>query len=295
MIHHRHPERYQALPPLPQPAVPQPPKAVAKPGSPDVLEDENEERRSGLRPLQQKPLPPGAKPEMVGKEKLWTTRDPPNQRGPFAFLGNRIGDPLENVFPDPEEKDAFGMALCRETAGLPGFLDCADDSISSLANGVRALRYRGVEVSYLNYRYLDKKLVGFQMGFPSENFAKLADALERQYGAPHTQEDSLWKIRPGFELKVRTVAWNTPHGAMTMKSRAEATEAGMLSLFEPKAEEQYNALRYKLIVSRGFNVPKGAAKPGGEGAGDKKAGETGPGDAAAKDDKKPAAKRLEME
>ncbi|MCK6453266.1 MAG: hypothetical protein L6R19_20810 [Alphaproteobacteria bacterium] len=301
MIHHRNPERYQAPPPLPQPAMPQPPKAAAqKPGSPDVLEDENEERRSGLRPLKQKPLEPGAKPEMVGKEKLWTTRDPPNQRGPFAFLGNRIGDPLESVFPDPDEKDEFGMALCRETAGLPGFLDCTDDSISSLVNGVRSLRYRGVEVSYLNYRYLDRKLVGFQMGFPSENFGKLEDALEKQYGAPHTKEDSIWKIRPGYELKVRTIAWNTPHGTMSMKSRAEATEAGMLSLIEPKAEEHYNALRYKLMVSRGFNVPKGGAKPGEEGGGDKKPAGDEPADAAAKDDRKPAAaapsaKRLQME
>jgi len=260
-IHHRNPERYEAPPPLPAPAMPQPPKATAKPGSPDVLEDENDERRTGLRPLRQRPLEPGAKPEMVGKEKLWSTRDPPNRRGVFAFLGNRVGDPVENVFPDPEEKDAFGMALCRETAGIPGFLDCADDSIGDLVNGVRALRYRGVEVSYLNYRYFERKLVGFQMGFPTANFARLSEALEKQYGAPHTEEDSIWKLRPGYELKVRTIAWNTPHGTMTMKSRAEAIEAGMLSLLEPKAEERYNALRYKLMVSRGFNVSKPDPKP----------------------------------
>jgi hypothetical protein len=259
VVHQRRPETYQAPPPLPTPAIPQAPAAAAPKRSSDLMENENEEKRTGLRPLQQKPLDPKDKPEMVGgKVKLWSTRDDPKDRGVFAFLGNRIGDEINVNFPDPTEKDTFGMPLCRGTPGIPGFMDCADDSIRELINGTWVMLYRGVEVSYLNYRYLDNRLVGFQMGFPTTNFEKLSDAVEKQYGAPHDKEDTIWKIRPGFELKVKTWTWRTPHGDMTLKSRAEAYEAGMLALLEPKAQEKYDALRYKLMVSRGFNVPKPA-------------------------------------
>lgn len=256
--HQRKPDTYQAPPPLPTPAVPQAPAAVTQKRSSDnLMESESEDKRTGLRPLRQKPLDPKDQPETVGgKVKLWSTRDDPKDRGVFAFLGNRIGDEINVNFPDPTEKDTFGMPLCRGTPGIPGFMDCADDSIRELVNGGWMMLYRKVEVSYLNYRYLDNKLVGFQMGFPTANFEKLGDALEKQYGAPHETEDSVWKIRPGFELKVRTWTWRTPHGDMTLKSRAEAYEAGMLALLEPKAQEKYDALRYKLMVSRGFNAPK---------------------------------------
>ncbi len=237
-----------ATPPQGQTPPGQPPRPGARPGSQDNVDPDR--RKDGFyRPPGQKGKDEDdGKREMVGNERLWTTRDPAGKRGPFAFLGNKIGDPIENVFPDLEEKDQFGMPLCRDTPGLPGFLDCTDDSIRVMVNGVWKLMYRGVEVSFVNYRYLDRKLVGFRMGFPTDNFQKMADVLKRQYGPPTGEEETSWKHRLGgvFDIKIQT--WNTPHGEMSLRSRGAALDAGMLALMEPKAEERFNDLRYRQVV-----------------------------------------------
>jgi len=240
--HDRHPERYEAMP-LPG----QSPSRPAAKGPGESFDPE--QRRSGFY----KPPPSKSddvddgKREMLGNERLWTTRDPAGKRGPFAFLGNRIGDPIENVFPDMQEKDQFGMPLCRDTAGLPGFLDCTDDSIREMVNGVWKLLYRGVEVSYLNYRYLDRKLVGFDMGFPTASFKALGDVLRRQYGPATAEEQSSLTHRLGGVFDIQTKSWNTPHGEMVLQSRGAALDAGSLSLMEPKAAARYADLRFRQV------------------------------------------------
>ena len=229
-----------------QPAAPKPP-ARSGSGRDNVDPDQ---RRDGFykEPGSKAKDQDDGKREMVGSERLWTTRDPPGKRGVFAFLGNKIGDPIENVFPDMEEKDQFGMPLCRDTAGLPGFLDCSDDSTRLMVNGVWKLMYRGVEISFVNYRYLDNKLVGFRMGFPTTNFKALAEALRKQYGPPTAEEETSWKHRLGGVIDIQIQSWNTPHGEMTLRSRGAAMDAGMLALLEPKAEEQFNDLRYRQVL-----------------------------------------------
>lgn len=235
----------QGQSPQAQPPQGQPPK---RSGSQDNVDPD--QRKDGFYkpPAQKGKDADDGKREMVGDERLWTTRDPAGKRGPFAFLGNKIGDPIENMFPDPEEKDQFGMPLCRDTPGLPGFLDCTDDSIRAMVNGTWKLMYRGVEVSFVNYRYLDKKLIGFRMGFPTDNFKKLADALKGQYGPPTGEEETSWKHRLGGVFDIHIQSWNTPHGEMSLRSRGAALDAGMLALIEPKAEERFNDLRYRQVV-----------------------------------------------
>lgn len=240
-VHQRQPDRYQATPAPGQQARPA--------GSPADAGD-SEQRRDGFY------RPPGSKKvdeddgkrEMVGAERLWTTRDPPGKRGVFAFLGNKIGDPIDNVFPDMEEKDQFGMPLCRDTPGLPGFLDCTDDSIRVMVNGAWRLMYRGVEVSFLTYRYLDGKLAGFRMAFPTANFPAMAEALKKQYGPPTGEEETSWTHRLGGVFDIKIQSWNTPQGEMVLRSRGAAMDAGMLSLLEPKAEARFNDLRFKQVV-----------------------------------------------
>jgi hypothetical protein len=273
MTHDRDPLRYQWMaPPVPQSARP------TQPGRPSAGEAFiDPETRRGLSPKDReaiRKLPEDdGKREMVGDERLWTTRDPPGRRGVFAFMGNKVGDPIENIFPDPEEKDQFGMKLCRETPGVPGWLDCTDDSIRQMVNGVWKLMYRGVEVSFVSYRYLDGKLVGFRMGFPTANFQKLAEVLIRQYGPPTNEEESSWQHRLGGIFDIKTQAWNTPVGEMTLKSRAASLDAGMLALLEPKAEARYNEMRFRQVAvparpaalsDEGFVIhpPKGPAADG---------------------------------
>lgn len=240
-VHQRQPERYEAAPLPGQPARP-------AGGGIDVTDPE--QRKDGFyRPPAQKGKDQDdGKREMVGNERLWTTRDPAGKRGTFAFLGNKIGDPIDNVFPDLQEKDQFGMPLCRDTAGLPGFLDCTDDSTREMVNGVWKLLYRGVEVSFINYRYLDGKLVGFRMAFPTANFLVLAEALKKQYGPPTGEEETSWTHRLGGVFDIKIQSWNTPHGEMVLRSRGAAMDAGMLSLLEPKAEDRFNDLRFKQVV-----------------------------------------------
>lgn len=241
-VHQREPERYQAVPL---------PGQQARPGRGSADVADPEQRRGGFyRPPVSKKGDDDddGKREMVGSERLWTTRDPPGKRGTFAFLGNKIGDAIDNVFPDMEEKDQFGMPLCRDTAGLPGFLDCTDDSVREMVNGAWKLMYRGVEVSYINYRYLDGKLAGFRMAFPTANFKALAEALKKQYGPPTAEEETSWKHRLGGVIDIEIQSWNTPHGEMTLRSRGAAMDAGMLALLEPKAEERFNDLRYRQVI-----------------------------------------------
>jgi hypothetical protein len=152
------------------------------------------------------------------------------------------------MFPDPEEKDQFGMALCRDTAGLPGWLECTDDSTREMVDGAWKLLYRGVEVSFVNYRYLDGKLAGFRMGFPTANFQKLGEALKKQYGPATGEEETNWQHRLGGAIDIKIQSWNTPDGEMTLKSRGASLDAGMLALLEPKAESRYNDLRFRQVV-----------------------------------------------
>ncbi|MCC7048212.1 MAG: hypothetical protein IT562_15975 [Alphaproteobacteria bacterium] len=243
LSHQRDPLRYQWQ-------APPPPGANRRPSDIDPFVDPETQR--GLSPAdrqsQKKAPVDDGKREMVGREKLWTTRDPPGQRGVFAFLDNKIGDPIENMFPDPEEKDEFGALLCRDTPGLPDWLECTDDSMRQMVNGVWKLLYRGIEVSFVNYRYFERKLVGFRMGFPTANFQKLGEALKKQYGQPTGEEETSWQHRLGGVYDIKIMAWNTPVGEMTLKSRGASLDAGMLALIEPKAEARYNDVRFRQIV-----------------------------------------------
>jgi hypothetical protein len=261
--HARDPARYSGIAPAPGEVKPGPaakPAAPAKPPASAASPLDDPEYRFGqgkLRPRRGDPR------ETVDGKPLWNTDDPPDKRGPFAFLGNRIGDPIERLFPRPEsEKDKYGMLLCRETPGVPGFLDCADDSIGEFVDGRWTLRFRGVEASFLNYRYLDRKLVGFDLGFPVTAFKQMAEAVDRLYGPPDKEDKYDWRNLRGAGFDVRMLTWHTPHGAMVLRSHGAALDSGMLSLFEPKAEQRYADLRFRQVTpSEAAPAGKPAAVP----------------------------------
>src|SRR5262249_51350397 len=100
---------------------------------------------------------------------------------------------------------------------------------------------------FLNYRYLDGKLVGFRMGFPTANFDKLTEVLKKQYGNATGEEETSWKHRLGGVFDIKILEWNTPVGEMSLKSRGAALDAGMLALMDPKAEAKYGDLRYRQV------------------------------------------------
>jgi len=248
--HARDATRYSGIAPVPDEIKPGPaaakPAAPAKPPASAASPLDDPEYRFG----QGKPRPRRGGPrETVDGKPLWNTDDPPNKRGPFAFLGNKVGDPIERLFPHPDsEKDKYGMLLCRETPGVPGFLDCADDSISELVDGRRVLRFRGVEASFLNYRYLDRKLVGFDLGFPASAFKRMAETVDRLYGPPDKEDKYDWRNLRGAGFDVRMLTWHTPHGAMVLRSHGAALDSGLLSLIEPKAEQRYADLRFRQLT-----------------------------------------------
>ncbi len=196
--------------------------------------------------------------EMVDGKPIWNTIDPADKRGPFVFQDNKIGDPIDKLFPHPDtEKDKYGMLLCRETPGVPGFLDCADDGLSDLVDGRWVMRFRGIEASFLNYRYLDGKLVGFDLGFPIAGFNKMVEAVDRIYGPPSKRDKYDWRNLRGAGVDVVILSWHTPHGTMELRSHGAALDSGILSLLEPKAEQRYADLRFRQVTP-----PEGpAAKP----------------------------------
>lgn len=179
----------------------------------------------------------------------WTTADPEGQRGQFQFLGQRIGDPITKAFPNfKTAKDQFGYPICQTTIGLPRFWDCAYQDIRQVVDGIPRLDYGGVEVKFVNMRYVDEKLVGFTMGFDAANFDALAAVLHRQFGKPFSTENALWKDRLGLEYNTEIHVWNTPHGEMTAKDRWVHSDSGMLKLIEPAAERLFQDLRYRQVV-----------------------------------------------
>ncbi len=262
--HARDPARYGGLAPLPAEIKP---PSVAKPAQPAPAKppahvfsplDDPEYRFGQDKQLQQRRAGPR---EMVDGKPIWNTGDPPNKRGVFAFLGNKIGDPLKNLFPHPDsERDKFGMLLCRETPGVPGFLDCADDSLKELVDGRWVMRFRGVEASFLNYRYLDGKLVGFDLGFPASLFNKMSEAVDRIYGPPSKQDRFDWRNLRGAGVDVRMLSWYTPYGAMVLRSHGAALDSGILSLLESKAEQRYADLRFKQVVPADSPAPPAQAE-----------------------------------
>jgi len=181
--------------------------------------------------------------------RAWTTADPEGQRGQFQFLGQRLGDPITKAFPDfKTAKDQFGYPICQTTVGLPRFWDCAYQDIRRIVDGIPRLDYGGVEVKFVNMRYVDQKLAGFTMGFDAANFAALAAVLQRQFGKPFSTETALWKVRLGLEYNTEIHTWNTPHGEMTAKDRWVNSDSGMLKLIEPAAERLFQDLRYRQVV-----------------------------------------------
>jgi hypothetical protein len=190
---------------------------------------------------------PAAAPASAAR--VWTTADPEGQRGQFQFLGQRIGDPITKAFPDYKTaKDQFGGPICQLTVALPGFIDCAHQDLRRMVDGIPRLDYSGVEVKFVNMRYIDGKLVGFTMGFDSKNYEPLAAVLQRQFGAPFSTEHALWKDRLGLQYNTAIQTWNTPHGLMEFKERWVSPENGMLALMETAAERRYQAVRFKDIV-----------------------------------------------
>lgn len=190
-------------------------------------------------------LAQGAAPAPRG----WTTADPEGQRGQFMFLDNRIGDPITKSFPDPKnQKDQFGLKLCNGVDFIPGFTYCEDQRLRRVVDGIPRLDYHGVEVKFVNLRYLNDKFVGFVMAFDTANFKALAEVLQRQYGAPFQIEVVEWRDRVGFAYNNTIWSWNTPHGLMTLKERAVALDTGALELFEAAAERRYHAVRYRDVV-----------------------------------------------
>jgi hypothetical protein len=181
--------------------------------------------------------------------RAWTTDDPEGRRGQFQFLGQRLGDPIEKAFPDyKSQKDQFGSLICQTTIGLPRFMDCAYQGIRRIVDGIPRQDYGGVEVKFVNMRYIDNKLVGFAMGYDAKNFEPLAAVLARQFGKPFSTEVALWKDRLGLEYNTAIHIWNTPHGEMTAKERWVNSDSGMLKLIEPAAERRYQDLRYRQVV-----------------------------------------------
>ena len=265
LIHDRAPALYQELPAIPQPGNPaqaapdaaKPEAAKSIPRSGSATDDP--EFRFGNQP---KRRPDDGKREMVDGKPLWNTHDPANKRGRFAFLGNKIGDPIETLFPKPDtEADRYGRLLCQATPGAPGFLDCADDGLREFVDGAWEMRYRGAEVSFVNYRFLDRKLIGFTMGFPMSSFPRLAQTLESQYGPADAQEQTDWRNRLGAAFDTKIMTWHTPHGTMALRSRAEfSPDAGSLELFLPSAEQRYEALRFKQVSRPPESAKEGAGK-----------------------------------
>lgn len=187
--------------------------------------------------------------QTAAPERAWTTADPEGQRGQFQFLGQRIGDPIAKAFPDYKTaKDQFGYPICQTTVGLPGFWDCAHQGLRRLVDGIPRLDYGGVEVKFVNMRYLDGKLAGFTMGFDARNFEALAAVMQKQFGPPFSTENALWKDRLGLEYNTQIQTWNTPHGLMELKERWVNTDSGMLALIEPAADRRYQALRFRDVV-----------------------------------------------
>jgi hypothetical protein len=192
---------------------------------------------------------PGWAEAQTQAPRAWTTDDPEGRRGRFEFLGQRLGDPVDKAFPDwKNQKDQFGALLCQTTIGLPGFLDCAYQGLRTVVDGVPRHDYGGVEVKFVNLRYVDRKLVGFTMGFDAKVFPALAAVLARQFGRPFATETLRWKDRLGLEYDTAVHVWNTPHGEMTLKERWVHSDSGMLKLIEPAAERRYQDLRYRQVV-----------------------------------------------
>jgi len=181
--------------------------------------------------------------------RAWTTADPEGQRGQFQFLGQRIGDPITKAFPNfKTAKDQFGYPICQTTIGLPRFWDCAHQDLRRIVDGIPRLDYSGVEVKFVNMRYVDEKLVGFTMGFDAKVFEPLAAVLARQFGKPFSTENALWKDRLGLEYNTHYHIWNTPLGDMTLRERWVNSDSGMLKLIEPAAERLYQSFRYRDVV-----------------------------------------------
>lgn len=68
-----------------------------------------------------------------------------------------------------------------------------------IVDGIPRLDYNGVEVKFVNMRYINGKLVGFTMGFDAKNYEALAAVLQRQFGKPFATEQANWKDWPGIQ------------------------------------------------------------------------------------------------
>jgi hypothetical protein len=173
--------------------------------------------------------PPSYSGARSGEWKEWTSDSKPADGSVFSFRGNRVGDPIEKLFPchDRRVSDVVRTNYCSSNAEIPGYRSCHDTSLMPGA-GLAYMKLGDVPVDGLDYFYLDRRLTGFMLWFHTRNFPAVKNLMEAKYGTPTKVETGQVQNRAGAAFTVATLIWETPDGPMRLTSRAGRIDSGEL-------------------------------------------------------------------
>ena len=172
----------------------------------------------------------------VPPAKEWTSASQPGDGSIFSFRDWNFGDALERQF--------GGYLIGRTQPGRPhcdldyqvGKTWCVDRSIMRRSSSGDQQAYLGdIRVDGLTYFFLDRKLYGFSLDFPTPAYERVAAELSQRYGKPHRTGTDVVVNRAGARFDVKTETWETPHGPMVVRSRGEAVNTGTVLLFDSAA------------------------------------------------------------
>lgn len=186
-------------------------------------------------PAQPFPVPPGT--------KEWTSASKLGDGSVFAFRGNRIGDPIERLFPCADWPDVKGWRVsdapinrCND-ATASGVRSCSDASAYVGDTVGSWLVIGNVRVTNLDYVYLNGRLVAFSAFMRDNVWPGMAQLLEAKYGQPSSIAKSVVENKFGAKFEAYTDIWNTPDGQLRLRQHYPSLDSAFLDFVNPGYEK----------------------------------------------------------
>jgi hypothetical protein len=156
---------------------------------------------------------PYTRPPVATNE--WTSSSRIGDGSVFSFRGNKIGDPIDRMFPCHDQDTVDNISSCFTKKNDVSQKICYDRSIRKRSNYSDG-EIAGIPVFELKYHYLDNRLAGLRSTMDMKYFKKMSELLEAKYGEPSYVETGAAQNQLGVQIDTVTMTWSTPDGDLTL-------------------------------------------------------------------------------
>lgn len=156
----------------------------------------------------------------------------------FEFRGHKIGEPIEQNFPYwSQGYRGLDLPYCSKKEAH-GVYECEDNTITVKKQYGTDKLVGDVPVLLLNYKFLDGKLVGLDMGFDFRSYSNIAGMLRGKYGKPSKEVNEKIQNRAGATFDSIISEWKFKEGTLRLHMRFARIDTSWLTFESPKAEAE---------------------------------------------------------